>query len=642
MIFLRILMMIIANTAVFVGWYLFLYKQFPLIGVLNKTILTSIFGVSQIILSVLILGLGGVLYDWSLLILTLLASGLLMTFNWVPKQVLKEIWFPISSLWKQKHSKRFWVIMSLFCGGIAWIVFLGVLFPPHDWDGLSYHLGWVGYVLQTGAIQTFNSGLVWVDAYPKNIELYFLWNTIFLRNGLLVDLSQLIFGMMGVVSIVGIGRVFKLGSRSVLLAALMLFATPAFFIQLKTTYVDVAGAGLFLVAVYLVLLAHSYHKQQQTAQLEIGDANNSVHNTERMIRLLIAGAALSSGILFGTKQFSVILVGIVFIYAWILLRKQFIKFMPLFIVLVALMGSFWYFKNLAIYNNPVYPFQIELSDKVIFPGTMGVAEFSEKAYGAWDGVADKNFFEKLGFIWTEQRGWTRYNVLYTTDNPYAGLGPVWFIMLFPALIIGTIKAFREKRFDIVGFLAVGIIAWLVTPSGWYTRYTMALVGFAGIAFAYLLTNAQQRVRQILEVIGIALVVFTLFLMSSLGYFAPEIIKNQLRKNPWTDVGVGFRGGSFYDALEKEVKNPESVVVYGNHTDFIYPYWNQDFSNRVVHVPFTNNDEWLSQLRLVGATLIQTRTSAPEWEFIQKTPKLFSVIENDPNRDLILVRFNTFE
>lgn len=641
MIFLRVLMMIIANTAVFVGWYLFFYKQLPRIGVLNKTILTSVFGVSQIILSTLILGLGGVLYDWSLLIATLIVSGVLMVFNWVPNQAWKEIWIRISSLWNQKHSKRFWVIVGLFVGASAWIVFLGILFPPHDWDGLSYHLGWVGYVLQTGAIQTFNSGLIWVDAYPKNIELYFLWNTIFLKNGLLVDLSQVIFGMMGIMSIVGIGRVLKLSSRAVLLAALMLFTTPAFFIQLKTTYVDVASAGLFLVAVYLVLLAYSYSKQQPN-QVEVRNGINNSGDIVSLVRLLIAGAALSSGILFGTKQFSVILVGIVFIYAWILLRKQFVKLIPLFILLVALTGSFWYFKNLVIYHNPVYPFRIELSDRVIFPGTMGVAEFSEKAYGAWDGVVDKNFFEKLGFIWTEQCGWTRYNVLYTTDNPYAGLGPVWFIILFPALIIGAIKAFRERRFDIVGFLAVGIIAWLVTPSGWYTRYTMALVGFAGIAFAYLMTDAKPRIRSLLENFSIVLVVFTLFLMSSLGYFAPEIIKNQLRKNPWTDVGVGFRGGSFYDTLEKEVNSSDAVVVYGNHTDFIYPYWNKDFSNKVVHVPFIDYDNWLNQLIQVGATLIQTRSSAPEWEFIQKNPKSFSVIENDPNRDLILVRFNAFE
>ncbi len=634
-------MMVTANILVFAGWYFFIHRRAPRIGVLNKTLLSSVFGLSQIIVSSLVLGLAGVMRDWSLFLVTVVLSGTLISLNWFPGQVWEEILLRVMSLWNQKHTKRFWLMILLFIGGISWIMFLGVLFPPHDWDGLSYHLGWVGYVLQTGAIHTFNSGLVWVDAYPKNIELYFLWNTIFLRNGLLVDLSQLIFGMMGIASIVGIGRVFKLASRSVLLAALMLFATPAFFIQLKTTYVDVAGAGLFLVAVYLVLLAHSYY-QQQVVQVEGGDTKNGAYSAATIVRLLIAGAALSSGILFGTKQFSVILVGIVFIYAWILLRKQFVKLMPLFIVLVALTGSFWYFKNLVIYHNPVYPFRIELSDRVIFPGTMGVAEFSEKAYGAWDGVADKNFFEKLGFIWTEQRGWTRYNVLYTTDNPYAGLGPVWFIMLFPTLIIGIIKAFREKRFDILGFLAVGIIAWLVTPSGWYTRYTMALVGFAGIALAYILTNANSRLRQILEVGGIILVAFTLFLMSSLGYFAPEIIKNQLRKNPWTDVGVGFRGGSFYDALEKEVKDPQSVVVYGNHTDFIYPYWNQDFSNRVVHVPFTNNDEWLSQLRLVGATLIQTRSAAPEWEFIQKNPKLFSILENDPNRDLILVRFNTFE
>ena len=195
MIFIKILAFLVINSFVFGGWYLVLFKKYAGIGLLDRLLGTFVLGFGQIILTELLLGISGGLHAWLLFVLNTIISLILIYKN----QVWHEAWHNMSERWQafnhQKRSKFFWAGLGIFLVGVAWIVFIGLIFPPHDWDGLAYHLGWVGYVMQTNSIHNFNAGLIWVDAYPKNIELSFLWNTIFLRNGLFVDLSQLVFGL---------------------------------------------------------------------------------------------------------------------------------------------------------------------------------------------------------------------------------------------------------------------------------------------------------------------------------------------------------------------------------------------------------------------------------------------------------------
>ena len=67
---------------------------------------------------------------------------------------------------------------------------LGYLFPSYTWDALWYHLPIVGYIMQSGAIQEVpNYSFInqWINMFPKNIELFFLWNIIFLENDVIRD-----------------------------------------------------------------------------------------------------------------------------------------------------------------------------------------------------------------------------------------------------------------------------------------------------------------------------------------------------------------------------------------------------------------------------------------------------------------------
>ncbi|MEF9426144.1 MAG: hypothetical protein L0956_02850 [Candidatus Mariimomonas ferrooxydans] len=73
---------------------------------------------------------------------------------------------------------------------------LGYLFPSFTWDALWYHLPMVGYIMQSGAIQEVPASsfiIQFINSLPKNIELLFLWNIIFLKNDTIVDLTQLFF-----------------------------------------------------------------------------------------------------------------------------------------------------------------------------------------------------------------------------------------------------------------------------------------------------------------------------------------------------------------------------------------------------------------------------------------------------------------
>ena len=76
-------------------------------------------------------------------------------------------------------------ISSLFFISLCWIIFLGYLFPSYTWDALWYHLPIVGYIVQSGVIQenpTPSMIDLFINIFPKNIELFFVWNTIFLNS----------------------------------------------------------------------------------------------------------------------------------------------------------------------------------------------------------------------------------------------------------------------------------------------------------------------------------------------------------------------------------------------------------------------------------------------------------------------------
>lgn len=80
------------------------------------------------------------------------------------------------------------------------------------------------------------------------LELHFLWNVVFLQTDVIVNTTQLWFGLAGMLSVYVIGNNLELSTKNSFLTATGFIITPIVLIQPIITYVDLAFAGSLLAS----------------------------------------------------------------------------------------------------------------------------------------------------------------------------------------------------------------------------------------------------------------------------------------------------------------------------------------------------------------------------------------------------------
>ncbi|MBI5050310.1 MAG: hypothetical protein HZC11_05420, partial [Nitrospirae bacterium] len=239
-------------------------------------------------------------------------------------------------------------IFSIFLISVCWLIFLGYLFPSYTWDALWYHLPIVGHIIQSGAIQENPAPFLvdlFMNIFPKNIELFFLWNTIFLKSDIITDLSQLLFAVAGVLTVYSIAVKLKIKEKHAVYSSLLFFFTPLIILQSTTNYVDVAVSVLFLIAINFLM----YDDLQ-----------------DDYLPILISG--LAAGILVGSKASGPLFIVVLSFSAVIKNFKRIRLVIIYFLLPAVLMGGYWYIKNWILYGNPVYPMEVSVLNITFFKG----------------------------------------------------------------------------------------------------------------------------------------------------------------------------------------------------------------------------------------------------------------------------------
>src|SRR5262249_12519313 len=116
---------------------------------------TFLLFVAQIVTTEFVLGLFSALAGLSLVALNATVSGYLILVLWrrfgsklFPAYVA-ALRRSIASGWAElQHDPLSLTVVVLALGFLGWIVFLGVLFPSIDYDGNSYHLTFIGNLIQ--------------------------------------------------------------------------------------------------------------------------------------------------------------------------------------------------------------------------------------------------------------------------------------------------------------------------------------------------------------------------------------------------------------------------------------------------------------------------------------------------------------
>jgi hypothetical protein len=426
MLLLRFIWYIAITAYVFFSpYYLLTKKHSQLYSFSDRLLGAFTIGIAQIIITEATLGLALILESRNLFLLNLAVStGFLLYAGMARKELGRQLEEAGKSLagffnlvWKHMTLR---VICVFFLLQTVWWAFMIYLFPPYAWDALAFHLPKVTCILQSHGIEVFPAIPVFINTYPFNAELLFLWNVIYLGNDILVDGTQAVFALVSVLALYGIAR--KCGVKPQYAAYVMLFLFIPIVIQQATTcYIDIIVSGLLMIAVNFMLL-----------------------KDRARINLLILGMAV--GMMLGTK-YSYILPGLIVSLAalflivrdrkielarsgnrtwlpWILLADCLIYLLPILVL-----GGTWYGRNYLLFGNPLAPIEINIFGATVFPGFSKPADYTFNTPILFDApTVFKVWLERAipSPFWDEP--------YYTLGTGRGGFGPLFFIVLLPSLL----------------------------------------------------------------------------------------------------------------------------------------------------------------------------------------------------------------
>lgn len=617
---------IIINLALFSSWFLFLHKKKEDLSFADRLIGSFILGLAQIIATEMLLGiLFKQLYAAPLFLLNIIISSSVLIAASAGINIFSTAFDEIRSETLRifgiiNYDRVLLFIFCLFLGSVCWMLFLGYFFPSYAWDALWYHLPMVGYIMQNGAIQeTYTPWFIdqFINIFPKNTELFFLWNTIFLKSAIIVDLSQLLFTLMGVLTIYSMALKLKIKEKYALYSSLLFFFTPIMILQSTTNYVDVAISVLFLIAVNFLLSTPADHA---------GDEKGEGYS--RRWPLLLSGIA--AGILLGSKGSGPLFIAVL---SLAVLFKIFVKqfglssfpdkigvirqgignYLLYFLLPVILFGSYWYIKNWIFYGNPVYPMEISFANVTIFKGLYGgIIDPSPEVLNNLPPL------KKLLYVWEER---VKY---YLYDSRSSGFGPLWFILFLPAILFSTLLSIRRKERNFLFIGIILIVTFILYPRNWNTRYVIFIVGLGSLSFGMTLEYFRER-ENILKVLALLLASYT-SLVSNSPCVMPQKIKEFLlqpaeertiaRQAPFNIDMHARQEYGYWIWISKNISAGDTLA-YTFEPLFHSPLWNSGFSNKIVSIKSDTYSEWLKTLKEKNVTYILIRTRSAEDEWIEK-------------------------
>jgi hypothetical protein len=633
---------IIVNLLLFASWYIFLFNKRSSLSFTDRLIGTFILGLAQIIATEMVLGIVlKNLFASPLFFSNISISLIILSIAMFKKKsrdplirtVTVELRDRIKGLFRTVSSDILLLLLFLLLIiKICWVVFVGYLFPPYSWDGLWYHLPIVGYIMQSGAIQENPANFMidtFLNIFPKNMELFFLWNIIFLKNDIITDLSQLPFMIIGVITTYSIAIKLKIKESYALHSSLLFFFTPIMILQLTTNYIDIAVSVLFLVTINFLL----YDSPDRS-----GLISGSVR-FERRAHLLLAGIA--AGILLGSKGsgplFAIIFFIALFIQETIKHRRgiygtasTFIgrtlnhsirPYIIYFFLPMLLMGSYWYIKNWVLYNNPVYPMEIALFNLTIFEGLYkGIIDPAPSM------IENSSSLTGLFHVWMER---VEY---YFYDSRMSGFGPIWFILLLPSLLFASVRSLINRRYNWLFISILLIMTFIVHPRNWNTRYVIFIVALGALSYGYMLEYFGKR-RRIINIIAIILALYTFMTANSACVMPSKISafmhlpaeqRTIARQAPFNiDLNAQQEYGHWIWVSENILEG--DMLAYTFDPLFLSPLWNSAFSSSNAYVKADNYNDWQKILKEKDADYVLLRQYSKEDDWIEKEWRLLSGI-----------------
>ena len=418
---------------------------------------------TQVIVSLLILGVIGKLYIVNLIVLNFLILFAVLIIS----RRLKLQASSLNTIVNEFADSK----MQVFCLAVIISFALSKILvnlanPPFGWDSLNYHFTFPVEWFKQGNLNTPIT--IFDDPsptyYPINGSLFYLWLMLPFKSVFLADLGQFPFFIVAVTSVYGIAQKIGLNKTNSFYSSILFALIPNFFKQLQIAYVDIMVGALFLACVNYLL------------------ALKKVFNLQNVLLY-----SLSLGLLIGTKTtalpFSILL--IIPFLVMLFQNNGRIRFVSVFLFSVLILGSFSYFRNFIQTGNPMYPLDFKLFNLHVFNGVLDKTIYASH-FAASDYSLSKMLFHE-------------------------GLGAQALLLILPGVFLALPVAFMKKKRE----MSLGFIYLLLMPLLIYfiyryivplanVRYLYAMMGIGVILGFYLfeLLNFKKWMVNILVIVCI--------------------------------------------------------------------------------------------------------------------------------------------
>lgn len=585
------------NLLLFSSWYVLLYRNPNFnkgIGFVDRILGTFILSLAQIVLSEMILGIiFKKLFALPLYIFNISISLCVFAMAKPQRSSIQDIFRDLKDnisyfLNILKADLISLTVFILFFVYLCYLIFIGYLFPSYSWDALLSHLPTVGFILQSGSIENIPyNGLIYtfINVFPKDIDLFFLWNIIFLKSDAIVDLSQLPFTLSGIFAIYNIASKLGIKERYAIFSSLLFFFAPIIILQSTTNYIDIAVSVLFLIAINFII---------------------STRALPANVPIFLGG--LTAGILFGSKGSGPVFItalSILFLINELRMRRKgysikkiFLRYAIYFIIPIILFGGYWYLQNWLYYGNPVYPFIVKFFGRTIFWGM-----FNE-LLNISEGIKNLHPVVRYLYIWLEKTG----EFFYASED--RGFGPIWFILFLPSILFSFFYVIWKRSYDFLFIILVIVFVFALVPANWAPRYVIFALGLGCLSFAFVLNYFEKRAT-VLMPLALLLIIYT-SLNANSSCVTPEKIREFIYLSPEERTLVKMEPCIINNTLQEEYGlwswinsnvRAGDTLAYTFTPSFLAPLWNRGFSNKIVYVKAGRFEDWIRELNAKEVTYI---------------------------------------
>jgi len=237
----------------------------------------------------------------------------------------------------------------------AWAFSAAYWLPPRSVDDLAHHLTPVFEAAARGRFALLPLDVHPWYAYPLNADLLSLWPALFSGSIRWCDGAQLVTGPVAVLAAFAVARQAGASARAAAAPALALVMAPFFVRHAASAYTDITVAAFFGIAAAGALAAAA------------GGGT---------VTLLLFG--LGAGLLAGTKYHVLFAIALLLPLAAAGIRRApepgaRVRAVLAAALPAALLGAFWYARNLAALGNPFFPYSAGIGPLTLFPGSLPAA-----------------------------------------------------------------------------------------------------------------------------------------------------------------------------------------------------------------------------------------------------------------------------